>query len=500
MKWWVHSICCITCCLWALSSIAQVSEYKDAISWSKPFDVDRSFKLRQVVTLSDGSAAIIGANEDGLFHFKFGTDGAYLGAEKLLKSASSLYGFIVQGDSLFVVDAERMQENRKLSIRLFNLTSSSSSTPLITFSNVFPFGRKAPKKVVWGVSPNGKYWMLSQQKGYEKGAGSTLAFKTLNIDSSDTASFELTLPFESDDFEYLNGLVSDSGSVFVTGKTGIQLNSPFRRKFLLFSYAPKLKELREFDVNPNGLFLQDVQMHASGSGITALGLYSDDPFADDQTSGYLITELSSKGVEVTNKHIQKYSPDEVKRNEIIGSIGSEGSIEDFFLQEMVLANSWYGVFEKRFLDQVCTTDPRTGIMDCTDQFNYLGLTIVNLNNPGASGFVNRQQVDFNRPGLFISNANIPMGSEMIILYNDHFKNDQQNSERIMNNPSRSTLRAMVIDESLKSRFYSLSEERQNNFVFVSKVAYSSSEKGCYLLSSDGKQFRLGFLLYEPLRN
>ncbi|GEM_PF-511258 len=498
MKHWANILVLAFSILLGLEGLAQEPDYRDLIKWGPEFSVDRSFRLREVITLRDGSAAIIGANEDGLFHFKFSSDGSYLGAEKLLESELSLYGYISIGDSLFVLDAEQERNLRKISIRLYNLAASNSSEVLQTFVTRFEFSRKARNRLVWSVSNNAEHWMVSQQGKFSKGTDTQLEVRTFQLSTGDTGRLNLKLPYASDDFEYLDGLVSDSGTVFMSGKTGVQLNSPFRRKFLLFSYGPESKELREFNINPQDLFLQEVKLHASDSGVTAVGLYSQDPFADNQTSGYLLAELDSKGIQVRDKYIQAYSSSDISRNEVTGSVGRQGSIEDFFLQEMVPANGWYGVFEKRFLDQVCTTDPRTGIMDCTDQFNYLGLTVVNLENPGQSAFIDRRQLDFNTPGMYVTNVNLPVGDNLVVLYNDHFKNGPTSTDRVMNNATRSAIRAIIVGPDLGLSTVRLTSERQSDFVFVSKISCSGIDSGAYVLSSNGKQYRLGFLTYADL--
>ena len=296
------------------------------------------------------------------------------------------------------------------------------------------------------------------------------------------------MPFESDDIEITGITISNDGLVFIGAKTGIKLNSPFLRKHLLYSFNPVSKELHEFDLSVDKLFIDRMAIKNLNSQIHVLALFSSDPFKQGQSAGFTYFKLDSLGAQVEEKDILMF-----EAKTILGFNGEakkEQGIEDLTVQDVLQdKESKWAIMDQRYLDQVCTTDPRTGIITCTDQYHFDGILLKSLTDSEKTHFIGRDQVDYNTSGDYMGHQSFLINGKLIVLYNDHIKNTSTNSDRVMNNPGRSTLRYVFVngENQLVSDVY----QGLDDFVLLASVPGYQNKDNVVLLLSNGKEFKLG---------
>lgn len=352
---------------------------------------------------------------------------------------------------------------------------------------------KLDRSVVFTSSESGNWALLIRSSQFQPDQKASWQLTCIDTRSGAHQQYQVPLPFDADDLELLGAQIDDKGTVYTIVRSGIKLNSPFMRKFLLYSFQPATKDLREFDLSMDRMFLQEVSLHIHQNQLYAAGLYNSDPFMNAKSKGVVYLCLDTNGSTIVDKRIFPFKPEMVMQQRT-GEERDDENISDLFLDRIVFfENDPYIVAEKRFHDQVCTTDPRTGIMNCTDQYHFQGISLENLRSRNPSITMGRLQIDYHKRSAHSGFQVFAVNGKMCVLYLDHPKNEGPNAERIMNNPSRSALRCNSFGPSGEMVSTKLLDEAESEFVFLAAVPGYATNRFIYILFTDGKQHRLGVI-------
>lgn len=357
--------------------------------------------------------------------------------------------------------------------------------------------QKNPQPIYFRPSSNGKYNLVCRQSAYVKGASASVNIEISAFPENDITPFTLPLPFDADDLTIAGASIDNKGIVYLAAKTGIKLNSPFMRKYLVYSFNPKTKELHEFDLSADKIFVQDMSIFTRDSSLQVTAFYSTDPFSQSASNGYLFVQIDSAGAKVVKRAVNAFRAEMVTAQQ--GGEGVSGNmIDDLVLNASFDCNaSPVLIMDKQYRDQICTTDPRTGIITCTDQFHFEGISIEHLTDRNKSVTLGRRQIDYDKAGQYVSHQSYQLGKNIVVLYNDHYKNESVDAERIMNNPGRSVMRYYVYscDGPTKSKL--ISDER-SDYVFVSTLHGYHSKRDIMVLYSSGRDYKIAVLNVDAL--
>lgn len=481
---------------WTLAA----QDYTDAVVWKNPFDIPRSEHIEKLTTNAAGAPLILSTYDRALLIRPVDATSGL--PKKLLSIRSndkkSIEQYKHHGDSIFALVRSHEKEKSDLyETVIYTLTGDSLAE---AYRNEVAIPQSEAKKsnrpIFFTTSDNGKYSLTCRQLAFDKGKA-TVFVEITSFSQKKNQHFELPTSFDGDDLEVLGASVDNQGIAYFAAKTGIKLNSPFRRKFLIYSFNRKTKELHEFDLSSDKVFLQDLIIKTYAHGIMVLSLYANDPFAQDESNGFAFVQIDSLGAEIVQKRIHPYSKDMVMIHQ--GEQSDDIFIDNLFIDNIFnCSGTPIFIVDKRYRDQVCTTDPRTGIMTCTDQFHFDGITIENVADPARSTTIKRRQIDYERVGPYVSQQSFVLDDRVIVLFNDHFKSDDA-TERIMNNPSRSVMRYASLSLNGEVFNTSLTHERQSDFIFMPIVPGYQRQDRITVLSSNGRSFRMGEIQLDRLR-
>ena len=475
----------------SICSFGQILEVSP-ISLGAAFSIPKAETIESVSKVSSGSSMVLTTQSDNIFLRPLSVETGF--PIRLLSIRSNetkkVRKHILRGDSLFCMIKSVEKNNsaifESVIYTVHNDQLAEAERHQVGFTK--PLGRKNAQPIFFEASENGKVSVVARQFPFVKEKKANLFVEITHYPTSNTTSHTIPLPFESDDIEITGITISNNGLVFIGAKTGIKLNSPFLRKHLLYSFNQDSLEPHEFDLSVDKLFIDRMAIKNMDNQIHVLALFSSDPFKQGQAAGFTFFKLNSQGAEVEEKFIHMFD------SKTILDFNSEAKpgqgIEDLTIQAVLPneENSW-AIMDQRYLDQVCTTDPRTGIITCTDQYHFDGILLKSLPDSEKSHFIGRDQVDYNTAGDYMGQQTFVSDGKLIVLYNDHMKNTSIQADRIMNNPGRSILRYVYVNE--ENKLVSDVYQGLDDFVLLTKVPGYQINGKVVLLLSNGKDFKLG---------
>jgi hypothetical protein len=468
-----------------------------ALTLFDSFEVPRTEKVEYIIQTSTASPMMFSTEPDAIIIRPIDLNtGLPIRVLTLRSNATKkIKQHTLRGDSLFCL--VRSSENNQSATYESVVYSLRKDALVEAYRKEIGFeeqeGKRNIQPIFFTASAKGKYALVCRQQPFKSEQKAALDIEITAHPVGKAQRFTLPLPFESDDIELLGVSIDDRGIISIGAKAGVKLNSPFLRKYLVYSFNPLTKELHEFDLSVDKIFMQDMLLKPGIDNLQIVSLYSTDPFKQAESMGYTYVQVDSSGSDISEKMVHRFSP------EITAQINGDetrelDAIDGLFLDYLYTINGHtIAVLDRRYQDQVCTTDPRTGIMTCTDQFHFDGILVENLTEPTRSAVIERRQTDYNLAGPYMGLQAYNLGDRILVLYNDHNKNQTTNGERIMNNPSRSALRYVTVTEKGVSRTNLLSSSRLNSFLFMASMEGYIHQSEVVLLFSNGKEYKIGKL-------
>jgi hypothetical protein len=484
----------IICAHIGLSARAQTDSIQ-LVKWRSSFEIPRSEEIEFFKATSTASPVIFSKFNDAILIRPMDVSTGL--PIRLLSIRSNETKEIQQhhlvGDSIYcLVKSVKEDKSETFESVIYTLTGdqlAEAHRHEILFEKLED--RKNTSPIFFAQSKNGKYGLVSREQPFSRENRASVFVEISKFPGQIIQTFTLSLPFDADDVEILDVTINDRGKVYFGAKTGVKLNSPFLRKYLVYSFDSSTKKLREFDLGRDKIYLQDLLINTFKDDVQMAALFTSDPFQQHESSGYAFASIDSLGKLSAEKGVNYFDPATVAAFKSEDNATSN-TIENVFLDELFNVNgSNLLVMDQHYRDQVCTTDPRTGMISCTDQFHFDGIAVENLTNPGASVNIGRSQIDYNKVGMHVGHQTISVDLGLLIIYNDHYKNESIKAERIMNNPARSSVRYVIINEKGLSSTGFLNNQKQNEFVLVSTVPGYLDGSIWNGLFSNGKEFRIG---------
>lgn len=464
---------------------------KDIVRWSTPIEIPRSEEIIHYTLVDDSIPAIVSTYGEAIIMRSFTTPQQEFPLFIRTDQDPHLEMFSLMDDKLFTLESSIANEHTILNINGYHLTSTRADKYLsIDVPNRQKLALNTSRELFFNVSKDGRHVLLCQQKAFEKQSKAAIYVVTTHDEEIEL----VTLPseFDGDDVTLLGATIDNDGIVYFATETGIKLNSPFRKKYLVYSYHPSSKTLTEFDLSSSEFFILDLIVTTTDNGALISCLYSTDPLVEDKTMGYTHVRLNKDGLDINTRLAGTFGP---KMAALFGEEEAlQTGIKDLFLNQIITVDQepWL-VMEKRYKSRICTADPHTGIMTCTDQYHFNAVAFENIQNKSKSVTIDKRQLDYDKPSIFTKHAIAQHNSAIYMFYNDHFKNSKNSHEYVMSNTNRSVIRFAKISSNSSAIIDDLETARQTNYVFVPSYGVAQFKNYSFLLAADGKYFRVGKL-------
>lgn len=475
-------------CALVLFMHAAIAQHK-SVEWGVEVVIPRTEALDRLAISADSQILLISTFDGSLAlrSLSGSTDDEPYFIQK--PSSATLIDFKQVGSSLTLLFELPMADSNEVCLMQYVLYNDSAKLILNQCFNLSIKQKPKQKHEAFlAVSPDGKKVMVIRQEAFSNaGKGSMNLF--VRNDSTQKIS-HLPSEFDADDIELLGAAIDNAGIVYFATKTGVKLNSPFRKKHMLYTFNPESMQLTEFDLSAAGYYIQDATISVVEDGAYMAMLYHRDPLATAESQGYILVKFGHDGKDVLSRVARDFDAQTISLHQGVYS-QQKGAIEDIFLiKTLELAGQPVLAFEKRYYDQVCNADPRTGIMTCTDQYHFKGVTYDFLGINSKPVTIDKHQLDYDRPGLYSGHSGIIAGVHLYMLYNDHLKNTVDETGKTMNNISRSALRVVQMNADGVVFQTTLSDSKQSDYAFVPKAGLLLHQGELIYLTANGKKVRM----------
>ena len=354
---------------------------------------------------------------------------------------------------------------------------------------------KTAQTIHFTASANGKFGLIVRQEGFAKNKRASVFLEITRHPEGTVETHLVQLPFDSDDIEITGVSITNRGIVNIGAQTGVKINSPFLRKHIIYCFSPEQNELHEFDMSLDKVYLKDLVIQIHSSQTSAIALYSRDPFKQAETDGFVYMTIDTSGTKVLKKSIVEFKDDIIYELQGPDSRKTE-HVEHLFATDLLELNGeLIALLDQQYLDQVCTTDPRTGIITCTDQYHFDGILLQSVSNQNSNTIIGRRQIDDKTKGPYMGQQAYISNGTLTIFYNDHVRNESLEAERIMNNPSRSALRYVSTTDNEILRTGALASD---DFVHFTACPGFEDKGTISLVFSDGKNYKIGIIRANEL--
>lgn len=479
-----------------LGQTTDVSEFVDITTFGGQFDLPRGENLEKLQLSRNGNPLIISIDHDHLYIRTIDPVALFPNSSITLSDSEDkeIADYQVIGDSLYaLIKIGNKTAGFKYEVVTYRIAGSSQGEVLrrdIGLKN--NPNQKTAQPIYFSVSDNGNYTAVCQQTKFLPNQVATFHVSLINNKLGKEQHFSLPTQIEGDDLKVLGMAAADNGRVFLLAFAGIKLNSPFRKKYLLYSFDAQQKTLHEFDFGTDDLFAQDLILNVDKFGVKAIALYHTDPLTENRSNGYAYVEFNLEGTEILNKNVSAFHANSVKAHKLENEMLNANEISNLALFNLVYCNNQpMAIMEKVFKDQICQTDPRTGMTTCTDQFHFNNISIENLAQRDSSIIVSRKQIDYNVRSAYSSQQVVEYDDRLLIFFNDHYKNVGLTAEKVMNNVSRSVMRMVEVSCDGKLKTLTLTDERQTDFVFMPEYEMPRFGQTIYFLTSNGRDYKIG---------
>ena len=498
MKQWLSILLCvllISPC--ALAQDGKEDEFLDITTWGTPFDLGRGEYIDQLHVLRNGKPILVTIENQNLLIKSFDPTTLDIGPTITLSSNNekTIENYAIVGDSLFtLIKSGTKNSGYQYEVVIYKISGSNQGEVLRKGAGLdVNANDKSTQDIFFSVSDNGQYAAVCRQSKFLGHEFATIHLSITNGIAGEEKHFELPTQIEGDDLKLLAMGAGDNGLVYIIGLAGIKLNSPFRKKHLLYTFNPENKALYEFDFGTDDLFIQDLMLTVDKNGVKAVALHHTDPMTESASNGYIYIQFNENGTEIVKKSINAFRADMVEAQQWESERLRENEIGSLLLSTIVECDSSSVlVFEKFFKDEVCQTDPRSGVITCTDLFHFQGISFENLDDRTICTTIPRRQTDFYFESYYTSHTIVEDGHRTLLFYNDHYKNVGLNAQKVMNISTRSVMRLVSIDCEANTKTWVLNQ-RQTDFAFVSSLSMPRFQNHLFMLSTNGRSMRMGKL-------
>jgi len=227
------------------------------------------------------------------------------------------------------------------------------------------------------------------------------------------------------------------------------------------------------------------------------GLYQDKK-ADLKPHGVYFTEFTKDSIVPSVIKIQSFS------EEFIPDFEVESPFTDISREEPVLqlidfipdsANGYYLLCEYILINETCSPDYRSGLMNCNYNFYYNDIFVFRFDSTGSLKKhvrVPKKQFTRNDGALYSSFAYGILKNKLVLLYNDHPKNlKPKNLSQVsfMTDPKKSNLAVVSIDEKgLVEKEFVVNNDKKKTWT-KPQLFFNNGGKAIIMLGEKGRMFQ-----------
>lgn len=363
----------------------------------------------------------------------------------------------------------------------------------------------------FALSPDSTSLLIAGSEDLETSYSEELSFCILDTSGLLVAVDTLVLPHKRDRFELEELKLGSKGEVLVLGKVsdterGWSKGNP-NFFYTMVVYQPSDGSLKEFKINLPGRSVSSLTMQVAENGdIVVLGYYSNLAVSQREVAGTFFLRLDGNTQALVGRNFQDFTPQLLNKLLNAKQVAKGKEPSDFYFRHIGLLENGriLMVAEQYYKREVCTTDPRTGFVNCNTHYYYNDLLVTEMDSTGSIQWcqpVYKSQYFINDNGPFGSYLLALENNAIWMIFNDHPKNvgeiTKRNGLKYMGNPRRAVVRAVTLNQEGKEHRNELTSNIGSNFTFAPQTFLNLSDHEVVVYGKGKKEFAFGRLRFGP---
>ncbi len=359
------------------------------------------------------------------------------------------------------------------------------------------------------TNPKKDKFIVFPAEPFEKAANQKIRYSIWNSELKPHTAREFDLPYKAREVELTQlDLGEDENAYFL-----IKITDLFKRwspglpnfKYVMIESISNKKEIKEYEIEIPNKSISDIAFRLDSNNLNIMGLYSDNAKAQEESSGIFYININTDSRKIIKSSFSPY-PYLLKAaflNENQLEKGKE--LDEFFVKSFLPKKDGSSSFitEQYLFREICTTDMRTGIINCQQNYYYNDLIEINLDPNGkfkSYNIINKAQYSSTSSCLDLSFLGLTDGQNNYFLFYDNNRNPneiQARKEKLktFEEGGRGKFLSVKVDnENITSEELSLELDKSENLLVRECVKVDDSS---YLVQAGNKRYyRFGVLKLE----
>jgi hypothetical protein len=218
--------------------------------------------------------------------------------------------------------------------------------------------------------------------------------------------------------------------------------------YILISHSPRSESIFSYDIYKHSLLACDLksglfkefELTLPDKNITDIGIklslnnrlivsgfYSNKANSLDNVAGVFYLSIDNHTLNINGKGLKELPPELLRQFMSERKIRKGKELSGFSINHLIINNDGGSILlaEQSFINQVCNTDFRTGLVYCNDYYNYNDIIAIRISPKGEIDWTSRigkRQLSINDDGYFSSYFPFVINDGIYLIYNDSPKN------------------------------------------------------------------------------
>ncbi len=299
-------------------------------------------------------------------------------------------------------------------------------------------------------SPDEKYLLIYSEASSRQVANETISLRVFNEKMELQWEKTIELPYPADRFVSQQLQVDNHGNVYVTGKEYSEKRESRKKpnyKYHVIAYLNQGNEIRDYEVNLQGKFINDMQVSLTENGdIVGAGFYSD--VSGSQIKGSFFLSIDGQTKQIVKNSMLPFSFEfvtegysdgkkkrAIKKKEKKARKGEEDSgpeLAEFEFRELIMREDGGALVlaEQYFIRSHTRYDAQSKSYSTYFTYHYRDIIVVNINPDGTVAWNCRIPKNQNGGNShYFSYTSMVYGDKIYLLFNDHPNNLAPNVEK-----------------------------------------------------------------------
>ena len=377
------------------------------------------------------------------------------------------------------------------------ITEDGKSGEAIEVDNITAESKRNTGNFDFRLSEDSTKILVYHNPPFDNYADEKFSYKLLDSDLKELWSKKFTLPYKDKNFTISSYDIDNEGNVYMLASIQLKSNATGLKKvketfnpaysFRVIAYYYKQDEMKEFEVElPSRKYISDITFNINRAGdVVCAGFYSNKSGASINGTFYMLIDAKSK--EVKSESSKEFSMDFLTQFMSERKASKNKGLYSYSLDYLLLRDDGSAVLvgEQYYVNEVCTTDPKTGARRCNYHYYYNDIIVVSINNSAKIDWmikVPKKQHSVNDGGYYSSYVLMDTKDNLFFMFNENPYNmkpevrNGQKTPKYLNNARKSLAVVVSVDKQGNQSKEVLFNSKDAKFILRPKLNLQTGSK------------------------